>query len=128
MNTKEVAAILVDRLNELVGHSEDVRADIEKLLTTKVPASKDTVDHPTIVCGPMWGTSASGLSFLGLLNGALGGGFIGSLWDDRGEGTEDQLVGFVLMKAGKPLGQAIEDARSGEGELNPPRGPRMVPE
>ena len=105
---------MADRLNALLASGEDIRNDIERLLYAKVRASQATIDHQTIVCGPMWGTEDLGLSFLGLLNGALGGGFIASEWEPRAEGEQDRLIGVRSIK---------KSARDGEG-AKPAEGDR----
>lgn len=97
-----LAEELVARLNHLLGarrkvspgcyehQAANVAADIESLLSRRVPASTDTISHESIQVG------VDGLGFLGLLNG-----IVGSLPDMRGgriaaEYDGERLIRFVV--------------------------------
>jgi len=88
MEDDALADELIRRLNALLENPE-VRADIEKLIETRVSTSAATNAHPTIqIGGDKYGT---GLGFLGLLNGVTGTivggkydgwGYIAAFFDD----------------------------------------------
>src|SRR5277367_2353946 len=73
MTEGEFADLLITLLNKLI-ENEDVRKDISRLIETRVPCSKATVDHPTIQAG--WPTNdkvgSPNVGFLGVMNGLVG--------------------------------------------------------
>jgi hypothetical protein len=72
VNDHDLAVVLVSRLNELI-RDEDVRADVCRLMNSRVKCSVTTAKHPTIqVQGLISGGER--LGFLGLLNGVVGAG------------------------------------------------------
>ena len=125
MNDSDLADEIIARLNKLCENPQ-VRADLCKLIETRIPCTKATLDHPTIQasqpekvaglceCGA-YGPSSSGwcpicnpepqVGFLGLLNGLVGirpegrlkgWGFIAAVFDDN-----KQLVRFRRTDATK---------------------------
>lgn len=66
----ELADELIERLNRLIADAE-IRADVDRLLGTRVPVGATTARHRTIqVAGEAGGEAR--LGFLGLLNGLVG--------------------------------------------------------
>jgi hypothetical protein len=73
MNDADLADEIIARLNKLI-ENDEVRKDISRLIETRVPCSKATLDHPTIQAG--WPTKdqvgSPNVGFLGVVNGLLG--------------------------------------------------------
>jgi hypothetical protein len=87
LNDAYLADVLIERLNGLI-QNPAIREDIGKLIETRVPCSKETLDHPTIQAGD------EGVGFLGILNGLVGTipegpkkgwGFIAAEFSDDGK-------------------------------------------
>lgn len=91
MTDTELADALIARLNEVITDPE-VRADVHRLVETRVPCGHVTADHPSIQVqingeDPTFG-------FIGLLNGIVGAmpggvragwGYIAAVFDDQGQ-------------------------------------------
>lgn len=89
----ELAEALIPRLNSLLTDPR-VRADIDRLIETRIPVSTSTADHPSIQ------VTDDKLGFLGLLNGLTGTipsgpkegwGYIAAVYSEAGELTRFEL-------------------------------------
>jgi hypothetical protein len=67
----DLADVVIKRLNTILQDSEAVRADIERLVETRVMVSGEALNHPTIQV-IIDANRNSTLGFLGLLNGIVG--------------------------------------------------------
>jgi hypothetical protein len=93
----EFTVELVYRLNQLLsGATEDVRKDIFRLISTRVPVSGATCDHGTIQVMPVI-TGQYVMGFMGLLNGILGGEIIYVRIDE----AKREIVEFTTDPASK---------------------------
>lgn len=91
MNNADLADEIIARLNKLI-EDPKVRADVGKLIETRIRCSEETRNHPTIQAG--WDDvegSPPHVGFLGVLNGLVGTigegrlakwGFISAVFDD----------------------------------------------
>ena len=93
MTDKELAVEIISRLNRLA-ENPDIAADLNKAIELRSPASRATIEHPTIQA------RNDGVGWLGILNGIVGiretgCGYIAAKYSD------DEclnFVGFVLTK------------------------------
>ncbi len=70
LKDRELAASLVDRLNQLLVSAPEVPDLLEELCERTVPVPSSLVNHPTIQVRDLDGEPSVGL--LGILNGLLG--------------------------------------------------------
>ena len=97
-----LAHTLVQRANGLLQSHPKLRADIQRLLETRVPCSEATANHHTIQAQENADGSPS-FGFMGLLNGLVGVGDDGApyiAWDGRDAGPIDR---FVVMSNNTPV-------------------------
>lgn len=98
MKDKELAACIIERLNELLKENEELGVVLHSIFESRHSVSEDFANHSTIqVCDDGFGPS---VGMLGILNGICGvvpdgpksgWGYIAAVYDDDG-----RISGFRL--------------------------------